>query len=147
MELRTQPAMGENNAKLMPELPSGHMDKIEHPGLRNHSTQVNDIEQGKLNWILDPPPADRYQEVKAKYEGTQFRVEPTISTYYFWMNTKKAPFNDIKVRQAVNYAVDPEALERIFSGRMPPPSRSCRPACPATRNSSSTRTTWTRRNS
>ena len=35
----------------------------------------------------NPPPADRYAEVKSKYEGTQFQVEPTISTYFFWMNT------------------------------------------------------------
>ena len=27
-----------------------------------------------------------------------------------------APFDDLKVRQAVNYAVDPEALERIYAG-------------------------------
>ena len=56
--------------------------------------------------------------MKAKYEGTQFRVEPTISTYYFWMNTTKAPFDDLKVRQAVNYAVDPAALERIYAGSL-----------------------------
>ncbi len=41
---------------------------------------------------------------------------PTISTYYFWMNTQEPPFDDVKVRQAVNYAVDPKALERIYSG-------------------------------
>ena len=34
------------------------------------------------------------------------------------MNTERPPFNDIKVRQAINYAVDPEALNRIFGGRM-----------------------------
>ena len=38
--------------------------------------------------MQNPPPADRYQEVKEKYEGTQFTAEPTISTYYFWMNTR-----------------------------------------------------------
>jgi peptide/nickel transport system substrate-binding protein len=106
------------NGKLMPELPSGHLDKIEIEVLRNQSTQVNYIEQGKLNWIFDPPPTDRYQEVKEKYEGSQFRVEPTISTYYFWMNTKKAPFDDQKVREAINYAVDPAALERIYTGQI-----------------------------
>jgi peptide/nickel transport system substrate-binding protein len=63
------------------------------------------------------PPADRYAEVKSKYEGSQFREEPTISTYYFWMNTTKPPFNDLKVRQAVNYAVDTAALERIYAGQ------------------------------
>jgi peptide/nickel transport system substrate-binding protein len=33
------------------------------------------------------------------------------------MNTTKAPFNDLKVRQAVNYAVDTGALERIYAGQ------------------------------
>ncbi len=112
------PQWAKNNAGLMPDLPGGHLDKIEITVLRNQSTQVNDIEQGKLNWIFDPPPTDRYTEVKNKYEGTQFRVEPTISTYYFWMNTTKPPFSDLKVRQAVNYAVDARALERIYTGQI-----------------------------
>jgi peptide/nickel transport system substrate-binding protein len=34
------------------------------------------------------------------------------------MNTTQAPFDDVKVRQAVNYAIDPAALERIYSGRL-----------------------------
>jgi peptide/nickel transport system substrate-binding protein len=34
------------------------------------------------------------------------------------MNTTKPPFNDVKVRQAVNYAVDPAALERIYVGQL-----------------------------
>ena len=63
-------------------------------------------------------PADRYAEVKSKYEGTQFRIEPTNSTYYFWMNVTKPPFDDLKVRQAVNYAVSGAALERIYSGQL-----------------------------
>jgi peptide/nickel transport system substrate-binding protein len=34
------------------------------------------------------------------------------------MNTTQPPFNDLKVRQAVNYAVDGEALERIYAGEL-----------------------------
>ena len=34
------------------------------------------------------------------------------------MNTTVAPFDDVKVRQAVNYALDPRALERIYSGQI-----------------------------
>ncbi len=34
------------------------------------------------------------------------------------MNTNKPPFNDLKVRQAINYAVDPAALERIYAGSL-----------------------------
>ena len=131
----------------MPELPGGHVDKIEITVIRNDSTQVNEIEQGKTDWMQTPPPADRYAEVKSKYEGTQFRVEPTISTYYFWMNMKQAPFDDLKVRQAVNYAIDPGRWNGSTPASSPPPTRSCRRGCRATRSSTSTRTTWPRRSS
>ncbi|HWO15731.1 MAG TPA: ABC transporter substrate-binding protein, partial [Solirubrobacterales bacterium] len=112
------PQWTKTNSNLMPDLPSGHVDRIEITVVKNQSTQVNDIEQGKSNWMFSPPPADRYAEVKSKYEGTQFRVEPTLNTYYFWMNTKATPFDDLKVRQAINYAVDPAALERIYAGQI-----------------------------
>jgi peptide/nickel transport system substrate-binding protein len=117
-EYERNPEWVKVNSKLMPELPSGHMNKIEMTVIRNPQTQVNDIEQGKYDWMENPPPADRYAEVKEKYEGTQFVVRPQISTYYVWMNTTTPPFNDLKVRQAINYAIDTEALERIYAGQI-----------------------------
>ena len=124
------PQWTKTNSKLMPDLPSGHVDKIDISIVRNESTQVNDVEQGKLNWVFDPPPTDRYVEVKNKYDGTQFRVEPTISTYYFWMNSRRAPFNDVRVRQAVNYALDSQALERIYTGQIAPTQQILPPGMP-----------------
>jgi peptide/nickel transport system substrate-binding protein len=112
------PFWAKTNAKLIPEVPSGHMDKIDIKVVRNDSTQVNEIERGKVDWMQTPPPPDLYAKVKEKYEGTQLRVESTVSTYYFWMNMQKPPFNDLKVRQAVNYAINSEALERIYSGQL-----------------------------
>jgi peptide/nickel transport system substrate-binding protein len=112
------PQWAKANSKLMPDLPSGHVDKIEISVVRNNSTQVNEVETGKTDWMQNPLPSDLYAKVKGRYEGTQFRVEPTISTYFFWMNTTKAPFDSLKVRQAVNYAVDTEALERIYAGQI-----------------------------
>jgi len=116
-EYERNPYWAKDNGKEI-EIPAGHVDKIEMEVQRNQSTQVNDIESGKLDWIFDPPPTDRYQEVKEKFEGSQFKPEPTISTYYFWMNQSTEPFNNLKVREAVNYAVDPAALERIYTGQI-----------------------------
>ncbi len=112
------PQWTKTNSKLLPDLPSGHFDNIDITVVRNDSTEVNNVIQGKTMWMQNPPPADRYAEVKSKYEGTQFRVEPTISTYYFWMNTESPTFKDVRVRQAVNYAVDRKALERIYAGQL-----------------------------
>jgi peptide/nickel transport system substrate-binding protein len=110
------PAWAAANGKAMPELPGGHVDKIKLRVQTNPDAQVNEVEQDKVDWMKNQPPPDRYQDVKRKYEGTQFREMPTISVYYFWLNTQKAPFDDVRVRQAVNYAIDPAALERIYAG-------------------------------
>jgi peptide/nickel transport system substrate-binding protein len=117
-EYERNPQWAKNNEKLMPEIPSGHVDKIKIQVLRNPQTEVNYVESGKLDWMGNEVPPDRYQDVKSKYEGSQFRIEPTFSNYFFWMNTTQTPFDDVKVRQAVNYAIDPRALERIYSGRL-----------------------------
>jgi len=112
------PYWAKANGKAMPDLPEGVVDSAKMTVIRNPQSQVDDIEQGTYDWMQNPPPSSRYAEVKEKFEGTQFRVEPTISTYYFWMNTQEPPFDDVKVRQAVNYAVDSKALERIYAGQI-----------------------------
>ncbi len=107
-----------NNSRLMPDFPDGHVDKIDVSVVRNKATSVNEVERGKSDWMQSTVPADLYNKVKDKYEGTQFRVERPINIYFFWMNTSLTPFDDVKVRQAVNYAIDPAALERIYSGSL-----------------------------
>jgi peptide/nickel transport system substrate-binding protein len=117
-EYERNPYWAKANGKAMPDLPEGVVDDAKMTVIRNPQSQVNDIEQGTYDWMQNPPPSSRYAEVKEKFEGTQFRVEPTISTYYFWMNSQEAPFDDVKVRQAVNYAIDSKALERIYAGQI-----------------------------
>lgn len=112
------PHWAKANGKLMPDLPDGHVDKIDITVVRNKATSVNEIERGKSEWMQSTLPADLYNKVKDKYEGTQFRIERPINGYYFWMNTSQPPFDDLEVRQAVNYAVDSAALERIYSGSL-----------------------------
>jgi len=112
------PQWAKNNAALMPEVPSGHVDKIDITVVRNDATRINEIERDKKDWTQAAPPSDLFQKVREKYEGTQFRLEDTVSIYYFWMNMQKPPFDDLKVREAVNYAVNPEALERIYAGSL-----------------------------
>ena len=46
------------------------------------------------------------------------------------MNNKTAPFNDVRVRQAINYAIDPEALNRVFGGRLHPTQQILPPGMP-----------------
>ncbi|HVO53626.1 MAG TPA: ABC transporter substrate-binding protein [Solirubrobacterales bacterium] len=115
-EYERNPQWPKANERLLPQIPSGHVDKIDVTVIRNPQTQVADVEQGRFDWMQNTPPASSLASVRDKFEGTQFRVEPQIDTYFFWMNTTQAPFDDVRVRQAVNYAVDSRALERIYAG-------------------------------
>ncbi|WP_431234787.1 ABC transporter substrate-binding protein [Mycolicibacterium psychrotolerans] len=111
------------------EVADAQVDKITVTQNKNNSSQVTGVEQNQIDFMTDPPDADRLPEVKAKY-GSRFRLENSINTYYFWMNTQKAPFNDLKVRQAINYAIDPEALNRVFGGRLHPTQQILPPGMP-----------------
>jgi peptide/nickel transport system substrate-binding protein len=119
-EYDRNPAWAAANAEALPQLPGGHVEKISFKVQPNTSAQVNEVEQGTVDWMKNPPPADRQADVKRRFEGTQLREDPTISVYYFWMNTQRPPFDDLRVRRAVNYALDPAALERIYAGTIEP---------------------------
>jgi peptide/nickel transport system substrate-binding protein len=111
------------------EVADASVDKITVSQNKNNSAQVTGVEQNTIDFMVDPPDADRLPEVKAKYSD-RFRMENSINTYYFWMNNQKAPFNDLKVRQAINYAIDPEALNRVFGGRLHPTQQILPPGMP-----------------
>lgn len=111
------------------EVTDASVDKIIVTQNKNNSAQVTGIEQNTIDYMNDPPDADRLPEVKAKFSD-RFRMEDSINTYYFWMNNQAAPFNDVKVRQAINYAIDPEALNRVFGGRLHPTQQILPPGMP-----------------
>ena len=111
------------------EVVDANVDKITITQNKSNTAQVTDIEQNRVDYMSDPPDADRLAEVRSRY-GDRFRMEDSINTYYFWMNNQVAPFNDVRVRQAVNYAIDPEALNRVFGGRLHPSQQVLPPGMP-----------------
>jgi peptide/nickel transport system substrate-binding protein len=111
------------------EVADAGVDKITVTQNKSNSAQVTGVEQNTIDFMEDPPDADRLAEVKAKF-GERFRLDESINTYYFFMNNKTAPFNDIRVRQAINYAIDPEALNRVFGGRLHPTQQILPPGMP-----------------
>ena len=78
---------------------------------------------------LYQPPNDRLAELQSKY-GDQIKVYTPANTYYFFMNNRVAPFDNLKVRQAVNYAINREALVRIYGGLATPTENVLPPTYP-----------------
>src|SRR5918992_1715316 len=101
------------------DIPPGNIDKITTQIIKNAARQAQDVISGELDYMQDPPPADIKPEVVAEYSD-RYREQTAASTYYFFMNTRVAPFDDPKVREAVNWGVDKPGLARIFAGEVAP---------------------------
>jgi peptide/nickel transport system substrate-binding protein len=108
-----------NFPDLGPDIPPAKVDKITVRIVKNAARQAQDVISGELDYMQDPPPADIKPEVKAQYSD-RYNEVTTASTYYMFMNTRVAPFDDPKVREAVNYGLDKPALARLFAGELTP---------------------------
>jgi peptide/nickel transport system substrate-binding protein len=108
-----------NFPDLGPDVPPGRIDKITTKIIKSAQRQAQDVISGKLDYMQDPPPADMKPEVKAKYSD-RYEEITTASIYYFFMNVRVPPFDDPKVREAVNWGVDKPGLARIFAGEVAP---------------------------
>jgi oligopeptide transport system substrate-binding protein len=77
------------------------------------------FEAGELH-SNDDIPADQVKALRAKF-GDQVKVSPYLGTYYLAVNTSKAPFSDVRVRQALSMAIDREFIaDQIWSNTMLP---------------------------
>ena len=103
------------------DVPTGNADAIEVSYQSNTQTEarmVLDNQADVFDWNDSIPPAIA-QEIKRE-ASDRFETQPFASTYYFFLNTQRAPFNDIRARQAVNYAIDRSAFVRLTAGFMKP---------------------------
>jgi peptide/nickel transport system substrate-binding protein len=103
----------------LPGIPSANIDKITTKIIKSAQRQAQDVINGNLDYMQDPPPADIKPEVKAKYSD-RYREITTASTYYMFMNTRVPPFDKKEVREAVNWGLDKPALARLFAGEVAP---------------------------
>ncbi len=95
--------------------PDGYPDQIVESYGLTVEAQVTAVENGQADWTYENVPADRLGEIGTKY-ASQVHVEPLTAFWYLPMNVNLPPFNNLKARQAVNYAIDRNAAVKIFGG-------------------------------
>lgn len=104
----------------IPTIAKGNVDKIIGMVSTNVNKMTQDAISGKLDYITEDPVGDLLPQVEAKYKDRFFITAGYPNTYYFFLNVTIPPFNKLAARQAVNYAIDSRALQRIFGGRLHP---------------------------
>jgi peptide/nickel transport system substrate-binding protein len=103
----------------IPDVPKGSIDTITTKIVKSDARQAQDVIAGKLDYMQSAPPADLTAEIKASH-GDRYKEWPALSVSYFFLNQDLPPFDDQKVREAVNVAIDSRAIARLFGGRLDP---------------------------
>ena len=104
----------------IPTIYKGNLDEIDGMVSTNVNQMTENVINGTYDYMTEDPVGDLLPQVESKYKD-RFLIGPGYpNTYYFFMNSTIPPFNKLAARQAVNYAVDPAALQRIFGGRLHP---------------------------
>jgi peptide/nickel transport system substrate-binding protein len=78
--------------------------------------EVRAIEEGRADWMADNIPA-RLVPALARRLGSQLHSAPIPpTTDFLQLNTTLPPFDDVRVRRALNFAIDRRAIVRIYGG-------------------------------
>ena len=98
--------------------PDQYVDAMKFVFTANPSTALLQLERGEVDVLGDGIPAADYQRTKIDPTWGKYVYDASeIATYYVFMNVNEKPFTDLKVREAVNYAIDTQRLQKVLAGQ------------------------------
>jgi len=92
-----------------PNLP--HLDQITFKAIGDDSVRLTGLQTGELDWIQRIPP----QRVAELSKSSEIAVSPSrpYNPDLIMFNCTKPPFNDVRVRQAVAWAIDRKEIVNL----------------------------------
>jgi peptide/nickel transport system substrate-binding protein len=104
----------------IPGVPKAKFDTINIQVSDNVTRMTQDVISGKLDFMTEDPAGDQLPQVREQYPERITEEANPPNTYYFFLNQTLPPFDKQEAREAVNYALDSNALTRVFGGRLAP---------------------------
>lgn len=76
------------------------------------------LEKGEIQLMGDPPPGADWTRITGDPAWkNRIEVEQTVNTTYIAINVNEPPFDNVKVRQALNHAIDKQRIVQLLNGR------------------------------
>jgi peptide/nickel transport system substrate-binding protein len=88
-----------------------YLDKVVFRSIGDDSVRLTGLQTGELGWIQRVPP----QQTSSLLSSTSIKhTEPfPFLPDFIWLNCSKPPFNDVRVRQAVAWCVNPAEIAKL----------------------------------
>ncbi|MEZ9074165.1 ABC transporter substrate-binding protein [Vibrio splendidus] len=80
------------------------LNKVTFLPIENQVAEMNRFLSGEIDFTNELP-TEHFKRLKKEY-AEDVSVSGNLCTYYYIFNTKKAPFDDVRVRKAISYAID-----------------------------------------
>lgn len=91
------------------------INKVTYLPISSEAADVNRYKAGEID-IVFTLPINQFTQLK-KNMGEQLNVSPQLATYYYEFNTTRPPFNDPRVRLALNMALDKDIIAEKVLGQ------------------------------
>lgn len=101
------------------DIPKGNVQRITTRVVPDQATQAEGVVKGRYDYMQGLAPVAKLPEIRSKYKD-RYKEKATLNTFWFFLNERTPPFDNEKVRKAVNLALDKQALMRLFAGRLEP---------------------------
>ncbi|MDQ7828101.1 MAG: glutathione ABC transporter substrate-binding protein [Armatimonadota bacterium] len=92
----------------------GHFDAIQWRVIPDDGARVAAVESGAVHIAKRVPPRD-VERLRAN-RALRVEVQTSLRTIFIGFNVTRPPFNNRRVRQALNYAINKEAIVRAILG-------------------------------
>jgi len=108
-----------------------HLDKITFEFGQEPIVALLRLQQGEVDIPGDQIPPAKFQEVMSDpAQKERVVVGGQLHTGYVTMNVTKPPFDDVKVRQAVNMAINKDRIVQLINNRAVPANQPLPPSMP-----------------
>lgn len=101
------------------------VDRLIVRGIPDNTVRLLEMEKGTVHMMDQVNPPD-YSRIRGNKELVLF-TGPGLNVGYVAMNVEKEPFTDVRVRRAVNHAINKAALVRAFYGGIGQPAKNPMP--------------------
>lgn len=94
------------------------LEKITFRYIKDQATALSAFQSGEIDGFREVPSADL---ANLKAESDDLYTLPQYATTYYLINNSKAPYDDARVRKAINLAIDRQALiDSVLQGSAQP---------------------------
>jgi peptide/nickel transport system substrate-binding protein len=100
--------------------------KVIYKGIPEATTRIMMLKSGELD-MARLLPADQVAELRSQ-SNIQVHTGPILRNRNIILNVAKEPFNDMKVRKAINYAIDKQAISEHLMANMDEPAKGAFPS-------------------